>query len=105
VGLARGIQSAPINAANDGANTIVAALAGAIRVISYCFTCTQPANPLIFQEDDGTLLAKFTVAANGGVSFPGPDDSCAFQARSGKALQVVNPVGVDTFGHLAYVVV
>lgn len=99
------MQFVPVDATADGANTVIPAIPGRpIRVVSYLLMVTQPANPLIVQDDDGTLRAKFVCAANGGVSFPGSEVGCAFESGFGKALQVVNPVGVDTYGHMAYVV-
>ena len=100
----RGLQFVPVNATADGANTVVPAVTGGrIRVVSYLLMVTQPANPLLIQDDDGTLRAKFVFAANGGASFAGTDEGPAWEHGAGKALQIVNPVGVDTFGHLCLV--
>jgi hypothetical protein len=92
-----------VQALADGANVLVAAVAGKrVKVISYVFTIATAAGTLILEETGGTGLAKFSVAINGGVSFAGNYDGPAFQTAIGQGLQTNNPTGLDVYGHIAY---
>jgi hypothetical protein len=91
-----------VAATADGANVLVAAASGKkVKVVSYVLTCSAPGT-LVIEDTDGTNLAQFIVAANGGVSFAGNHDGPAFQTALGKGLQTNNPAGMDVFGHIAY---
>ena len=91
-----------IAATADGANTIIAAIAGTrIQVISYVVMVTTSGN-VEFQDTDGTVLATFPLSANGGVSYAGGLYAPAIETLPGKGLRINNPAGVDTYGHLCY---
>jgi len=99
------IKLALVNATADGVNTVVAAVAAKkIRVISYSLTVTG-AGLITVQDDAGTpnVLAKFSMPANGQIAFNGDINNPAFETAAGQKLDINNPAGVDTLGHLAYV--
>lgn len=102
--LDRGIQFAAINATADGDNTVVAAVASKkIRVINYVFSSTAAGVLSVTSGAAGALLAKYTLAVNGGDVFRGDVDSPAFETAAGQALVFNNAVGQDILGHLAYI--
>ena len=99
------VKYARINATADGVNTIVAAVASKkIRVISYAMVINAQGT-ITIQDDAGTpnVLASFTLAQYGGVSFSGGPSAPAFETAVGEGLTISNGAGVDTLGHLAYI--
>lgn len=94
-----------VNATADGDNTIVAAVAGkAIRVLGYVLVVSA-AGEIALQDTAASPVvhASFVLAANGGVSYAGGLGAPALETASGTGLEINNPVGVDTKGHLTYV--
>lgn len=92
----------------DGDNTIIAAPAAnqKLRVYAYVFTVTAAANPLIFRSGAaGTEHARFSLSANGGVSFAGGLICPAFDCDVQAAFVINNPAGVDTLGHVIFTTV
>jgi hypothetical protein len=99
------IKFARVNATADGDNTIIAAVAGKkLRVLGYALVATA-AGTISVQDSAGSpaILAQFPLAANGGVSYGGGFDAPAFETPVGNGLEINNPAGVDTLGHLTYV--
>lgn len=93
-----------VNAVADGDNVVIAAVAGKrIRVISYVLMATA-AGTISIQDTAGTpvVLAQFPLAANSGVSYAGGLEAPAFETGPGLGVEINNPVGVDTLGHIAY---
>lgn len=101
------VKYAVVNAAADGDNVIIAAVAGkSIRVLGYALTGASTAGGTItLQDTAGTPVvhAKLAIANNGGVSYAGGLQAPAFQTAAGTGVEVNNPTGVDTFGHMVYV--
>jgi len=97
-------QFAPIAATGDGLNTVVAATPGMeIWVIAYVII--GDATGLIgFRDGGGAVLADYPVSANGGVSYAGGREAPAFKTAAGQALMLNNPAGVNSYGHVTYVV-
>jgi hypothetical protein len=94
-----------INATQDNDNTIVAGVAGKkLRVISYALVVSA-AGTITIQDTQTTpaVFAQFPLAANGGVSYAGGLQAPAFETAAGKGIEINNPVGVDTLGHLTYI--
>lgn len=97
------IKFAVVDATADGVNTLIAAVAGAkIRVIAFGLTVTAAGEIVLQDITANTARAKFSLAANGGVSYAGGVTAPAFDTAVGEGLEVVNPVGVDTKGFIAY---
>lgn len=93
---------AQVNATVDGDNTLVAAVAGKrIRVLSYMITVTAAASGHIIKSSGGTVLARAALAANGGISHAAANG--CFETAAGEGLVVTNQTGVDSLGHLSYV--
>jgi hypothetical protein len=100
-----GFSYTQINATADGDNTVIAAQAGkVIRVISYVLTSTATGAVLV-KDGAGTVLARFNPAVNGGAAFAGGVDAPAFETASGQSLVINNAAGIDTIGHIGYVVI
>lgn len=98
------VKYARINATADGDNTVIAAVAGkALRVLGYALNVTA-AGTISLQDTAGTPVvhAQFALAANGVVSYAGGLQAPAFETASGVGLEVNNPTGVDTLGHISY---
>jgi hypothetical protein len=94
-----------VNATSDGDNEIVAAKSGVkIQVISYALV-VDVAGTVSLQDTAGTptIHAQFPLAANGGVSYAGDTLSPAFTTDVGTGVEINNPAGTNTFGHLTYV--
>lgn len=91
-----------LDAQADGDNTIIAGVAGKqIRVLGYHLMATG-AGTVIF-KDAIDFRAYFSLAANGAATYAGTHDAPAFDCAVGQALTVTNPAGVDTKGHITYV--
>lgn len=93
-----------VNATADGDNVIAAGVAGKrLRVISYALVVSL-AGTISLQDTAGTpvIFAQFPLAANGGISYAGGLDAPAFETSPGLGIEINNPVGVDTLGHITY---
>lgn len=93
-----------VNATADGDNTIITGVSlKKIRVIGYVLTVTT-AGTITLQNTAGSpeIYAQFSLAANGGVSFAGGMMCPAFETAVGTGLEINNPAGVDTLGHIIY---
>lgn len=104
-GTAVPIKFVRVNATADGDNTIVAAVGGKkIRVLGYALTVTA-AGTITVQNTQATpvLMAQFSLAAQGGVSYAGGLTAPAFETAVGTGVEINNPAGVDILGHLTYV--
>ena len=98
------VLHARINATADGNNTVIAAVANAvILILGYAFTATL-AGTVTLQDSAATVLASFAIATNGGIVYGGEDVAPAFELAVGQGFVVNNPAGVDTLGHVTYVV-
>lgn len=100
-----GIKYAMVEADADGVNEMIAAVTGKkIVVIGYVLTATL-AGTITIQDDTSTPveLAKLSLATDGVASYSGGIGAPAFETSSGKALDVSNPAGVDTLGHITYI--
>lgn len=99
------IQFAAVAATVDGLNTVIAGVAGQrIRVLGYVLVI-DVAGTIAVEDTGGPVLAQFPLAANGGASYAGGVEAPAFQTAVGQGLAIRNPAGVDTLGHITYVVV
>ena len=99
------IKHARINATADGVNVVIAAVAATqLLILGYAFSVTV-AGTVSLQDSQGTPVvhATFPLAVNGGISYPGGDDSPAFEIAAGFGFNINNPAGVDTLGHVTYV--
>lgn len=104
-GTALAVKFARINATADGDNTVVAAVASKkIRVCGYALSVTA-AGTISLQDTATTpaVHAQFSLAANGVVSYAGDCNAPAIETAAGEGVEVNNPTGVDTLGHLTYV--
>jgi len=63
------------------------------------------AGTVSFRDSAATILAEFPLLANTGVSFGGNIEGFAVQTGPGEGLVINNPAGVNTLGHLVFVVV
>lgn len=96
------LKFARINADADGDNTIVAAVAGKrLRVFGYALGSSSGAECDI-KSGASTILAEFTLAANGQVSYAGGDASPAFETSVGEAVVINTTAAQDVNGHLVY---
>jgi len=98
-------QFVRVNATADNDNTIVSGVPGKkLRVISYALVVSA-AGTITIQDTQSTpvVFAQFPLAANGGVSFAGGLQAPAFETAAGKGIEINNPAGVDTLGHLTYI--
>lgn len=94
-----------VAATADGDNEIVAAVAGKkIRVLAYSLGVTA-AGTMKLQDTAGSpaVHAEFPLAANGRAEYAGGTRAPAFETAAGVGLEVSNPTGVDTLGHLTYI--
>ena len=100
-----GIKYAIIDAEADGANELVAAVADKKIVVIGYVVSADVAGIIIIQDDTATPveLAKLALAIDGVASYSGGINAPAFETSSGKALDILNPAGVNTYGHLAYI--
>jgi hypothetical protein len=97
------IKFAPVALTADGDATAIAASTGKrICVLSYVLTNATTAG-LVILKDTGGTLATFSLPLNGSVSYAGSIEAPAFQTGSGLALTLNNGTGVDTYGHISYI--
>ena len=100
------IKHARINATLDGNNTIIAALANTqLFILGYAFAVTL-AGTVTLQDSQGAPVvhASFPLATNGGISYAGEGGAPAFEIAEAFGFVINNPAGVDTLGHVTYVV-
>lgn len=93
-----------VNATADGDNLVIAAVVGKrLRVISYALAVSA-AGTIAIQDTAGApvIFAQFPLAANGGISYAGGLDAPAFETSPGLGIEINNPIGVDTLGHITY---
>lgn len=100
---------ARINATADGDNTIIAAPsdpAKSIYVLAYAITVSTTAGLVTFQDSAGSpaVFAVFDLAIRGGASFAGHLEAPAFKVTTGLGFEVNNGAGVDTIGHITYII-
>lgn len=101
------VKFARVNATADGANELIAATTGkSIVVLGYALN-VNAAGVITLQDDAGTPVvhASFELVDGGGVSYAGSPECPAFKVAAGQALDVSNAAGVDTLGHITYVLV
>jgi len=99
------LKHARINATADGANTVIAAVAGSsIIVLGYGLT-VNAAGVITFQDSAGSpaVFASFELVDSGGISYAGTIESPAFRVAEGNGFVISNATGVDTLGHITYV--
>lgn len=94
-----------VNATADGSNTVITGVAGKyIYVLGYALNVN--AAGVITIQDSGTpaVLASFKFVDAGGAVFAGSEQCPAFKVDKGLNLVISNAAGVDTLGHITYVV-
>lgn len=97
-------QRVAVNAANDGANTVIAAdAARKIKILGGALTVT--AAGLLLVRSAATVIGQLSLAANGGlVMAPVPDGAIPyFETAVGEAFILETAVGMDALGFLVYV--
>ena len=95
-----------VNATSDGDNTVISAPSDATRsiyVIGYSLN-VNAAGVITVQDSDNTAVASFEFVDGGGASYAGNLDCPAFKLPAGKGLEVSNVAGVDTLGHITYII-
>lgn len=109
-GLLPGVQQfryARINAATDGDNEVIAAVADKqIVVLGYALN-VNAAGTCQFQDtaEEATVFAAFEFVDGGGATYDGGLGCPAFEVGRGLGLEVNVAAGVDATGHLTYVLV
>lgn len=105
-GTAAPIKYAVINATADGDNTIVTAVGGKkIRVLGYLAVLTGAGTALL-QDTAATPVVHGRVRAaadGGGAVYAGGFEAPAFETAVGTGVEINNPTGVDSLGHMTYV--
>ena len=91
-----------VNATADGENTVIAAVTGK-RIVVLGYALNVNAAGVITIKDGTSTFASFKFADGGGCSFAGSLDCPAFRLNEGKALVIENAAGVDSLGHITYV--
>lgn len=101
------VQRVSVNAANDGDNTVIAAPGAGfkIKILAGILTVSAAANPLILKSA-ANELARYALAVNQALTLPMVDQGRVpwFELNENELFRVTNPVGVDTLGHLEYIV-
>ncbi len=106
------VRYARVNALADGDNTVIAGVADKrITVLGYLLTTdvggSAAAGEVTLQDTaaaPGIVASlQFSSATGGGAAFVGSAECPAFELPIGLGLEINNPVGVDTTGHLTYV--
>lgn len=93
-----------VNATADGSNTVITGTAGKkIVVLGYAFNVN--AAGVITVQDSGTptVLASFEFTDGGGASYAGSEGAPAFEVGVGLNLVISNAAGVDSLGHITYI--
>jgi hypothetical protein len=95
------VNHAAVNAANTGDNTLIAAVAGKrIRVVSYALVASAAMTVIIRDLTANTERARFPLAANSGVSYPGV--TAAFETAVGEGLELNTSAAGFVGGHITY---
>ncbi len=95
---------ARVNATADGENTVISAVTGK-RIVVLGYALNLNAAGVITVKDGTSTFASFEFTDGGGCSYAGSVDCPAFKLNEGKALVIENAAGVDTLGHITYVLV
>lgn len=93
-----------VSAENDGDNTVVAAVTGKkLRVLGYALT-VDVAGLVTLQDSAGSPVVhgKLRLAAGTPAVYDGGFDCPAFETAAGVALEINNPAGTNTYGHITY---
>lgn len=91
-----------ISAASSGANSLVAAVPGkSIRVLGYALVAAG-AVTVNFENGTTDISGVMSLAANGGVSYPGGVQCPAFETSPGTALGLTLGGAVQVSGHICY---
>lgn len=101
------IKYARVNATADGDNSIITGVSEkSIVVLGYALNANA-AGVVTLQDSAATpnVHASFALAANGSVSYAGGTNCPAFKIAVGNGLEVNNAAGVDTLGHVSYILV
>lgn len=100
------VKFVAVNATADGDNTIISGVTGKrIRVIGYVLTATGAGN-ILLQDTAGSpvIHGRIRVGTDGGgASYEGSVDTPAFETAIGTGVEINNPAGIDTLGHITYV--
>ena len=98
---------ARINATADGDNVVIAAVGNDeyIVVLGYAIN-VNAAGVTTLQDTTASpnIAAVFEFVDGGGANYAGNDECPAFALAKGTGLEVSNAAGVDTTGHVTYVV-
>jgi hypothetical protein len=99
------VKFAAFSATADGDNTIVAAVGGKkIRVLGYLVIATGAGVVTLQDITTGTDRAAIRSGGDGqGAVFVGSLECPAFDTATGEGLEVNNPAGVDSHGHVTYI--
>lgn len=97
----------PVRAEHDGddvSNVVITGIEGQrIAVLGYQLTVTAP-GVISIQDTDDNELAPLSLIAGNPATYS--DSSVpAFVSATGEGIKIVNPNGVDTLGHMTYIVV
>ncbi len=95
-----------VNSTSDGDNTVISGVAGkSIYVLGYAVGANA-AGVITFQDTAASpvIYATFEFNDGGGASYAGSEGCPAFKVTKGEGLEVSNAAGVDTTGHLTYIV-
>lgn len=98
------VKYAAVAAESDGDNTVVAAVSGKkLRVLGYALT-VDVTGKITVQDNTSTpvVLATLHVVAGTPATYSGGGDCPAFETAEGKGLEISNPAGTNTYGHIAY---
>ena len=95
------LESVSVAAQADGDNLVIPGVVGKkVRVTSYLLATTA-AGVIIVQDTASNEKARIRSGGDGGgASFSG---DFAFESAEGEGIEVVNPAGVDTYGHIGFV--
>jgi len=100
---AYGLNFKRVNATADGAQTIVEGVTGKkIVVLGYTLNATAAGTIVL---EDKEVRASFKFAESGGAVYSGGPECPAFECAAGADLKVNNGAGVDTLGHITYILV
>lgn len=105
VGAKYRLRYARINATADGDNTVIAAPGAGkqITVIGYAINANAP-GVVTIQDTANVVVASFELTDGGGVTYAGSFECPAFDLPVNTGLELSNAVGMDTLGHITYVI-
>lgn len=99
------IKFASVSATDDGANTVIAAVAGKkLMVVGYLLNGSQAGTATLqdnAQSPGVVATIKFT-ANQLFCTYAGGQEAPAFEVPVGLAFVISNSAGLDTTGHIAY---